>query len=54
MLLKARRPEKYKERQSHEHSGPNGGPIQVANMTDDELDARLMELLGAKGGRDKA
>jgi hypothetical protein len=26
-LLKARRPEKYRERQAIEHSGPDGGPI---------------------------
>jgi hypothetical protein len=27
VLLKAHAPEKYKERTSNEHSGPNGGPI---------------------------
>jgi len=28
-LLKARMPEKYKDRQQHEHTGDGGGPIQV-------------------------
>lgn len=28
-LLKARMPEKYKDRQQHEHTGSGGGPIQV-------------------------
>ena len=28
-LLKARMPEKYKDRQQHEHMGQNGGPVQV-------------------------
>jgi hypothetical protein len=31
-LLKANRPEKFKER--HEHSGPKGGPIQVQPVVD--------------------
>lgn len=37
-----------------EHGGPGGGPIQIANMTDAELDARLRPLLapgpGDEGG----
>lgn len=28
-ILKARRPERYRERFSHEHSGPNGEPIKT-------------------------
>lgn len=28
-LLKAKRPEVYRERQSVEHSGPGGGPVEV-------------------------
>src|SRR3990167_8969868 len=31
-LLKANRPEKYRERYEHQHSGPAGGPIQVQEM----------------------
>ena len=31
-MLKARRPEKFKDRQSHEHSGPGGGPIEARAM----------------------
>jgi hypothetical protein len=30
VLLKAHAPEKYKDRTSNEHSGPNGGPIPTA------------------------
>lgn len=33
ILLKAHRPEKYVERLRSELTGPNGGPIQTANMT---------------------
>lgn len=45
-LLKGRRPEKFRERVSNEHSGPNGGPIATASaiiprdltgLSDDEL-----------------
>lgn len=32
VLLKARAPEKYKDRVSNEHSGPNGGPIEQKNI----------------------
>lgn len=48
-LLKARMPEKYKDRVSQEHSGPGGGPIQQAftvnprTMTPEQL-ARLKEF----------
>ena len=31
-LLKANRPEKYRERYEYQHSGPAGGPIQVQEM----------------------
>ena len=37
-LLKGRRPDKYRERQQVEHSGPGGGPIEVSNLTDDQLE----------------
>lgn len=38
LLLKAHRPEKYKERVATEHSGPGGGPIThvTTNMTPQE------------------
>lgn len=28
------------------HAGANGGPIEYANMTEEEIDARLARLLG--------
>lgn len=31
-MLKARRPEVYRETTRHEHSGPNGGPITFADL----------------------
>lgn len=34
------------------HAGANGGPIEYANMTEEEIDARLARLLG--GGEEPA
>ncbi len=51
-LLKARMPEKYKER--HEHTGKNGGPIEIKRtlhrLSDDELD--LLEQLARKAAEE--
>lgn len=50
-MLKALAPERHRER--FEHSGPSGGPMQhqvhalVANMSDDDLRARLAEVTRA-------
>jgi len=41
-LLKAHRPEKYRERQ--EISGPNGGPILTENLTDLDADERARRI----------
>lgn len=49
-----------KPRQAHEHSGPNGGPIQtvdLTNVSDDDLnrlEALFGPLAGAAGGDDEA
>jgi hypothetical protein len=43
-LLKANRPEKFRERQSVEHSGPGGKPIEVREVSDDDLRRRAAEL----------
>ncbi len=45
-LLKAWKPDKYRERSSVEHSGPDGGPIPITDkrlekLTDDELSALI-------------
>lgn len=39
--LKNRRGDKWRDKQDHEHSGPNGGPIVVAatDLTDEQLSA---------------
>lgn len=42
-MLKGAKPEKYRERGSYEHTGPNRGPIQVqridlTKLSDEELD----------------
>lgn len=45
-LLKAARPEKYRDRLSHEVSGPGGTPIAVAaGSLTDELRARAQQVL---------
>jgi len=45
-LLKANRPEKYRDRYDVRHTGANGGPIQTEDVTDDELRvARMSEML---------
>lgn len=43
-LLKGLRPEKFRERHSHEHSGPDGGPVEVRQLSDDELVERSRKL----------
>lgn len=43
-LLKAHKPEKYRERSQVEHTGKNGGPIQYADVTDADLDAEITRL----------
>lgn len=41
-------PKKYGDKIINEHSGPGGGPIQFADMSDDELDKKLLELMSKK------
>ena len=41
--------ERWREVQVHEHSGPDGKPIETrANLTDEQLDARIKEMLAKK------
>lgn len=49
--LKNRRPEQWREKVAHEHSGPDGGPIQTEDITAarEEI-ARRISGLAAKGG----
>lgn len=56
-LLKARRPEKFSERIRQEHSGPDGGPIpveDVSTLTDEQRSQRITALLElARARRDQ-
>lgn len=47
-LLKGALPDKYKDR--YEHTGKDGGPIQVAQMAPDARQARLAALLAKRNG----
>lgn len=54
-MLKGAKPEKYKERGAVEHTGANGGPIQVqrldlTKLSDEELDA--LDRIVDKGAPD--
>jgi hypothetical protein len=52
-LLKARRPEIYKERVYNEHTGKDGGPIQSEDVTSagDELLSRIAAIAERAGSR---
>ena len=51
-LLKSRRPDKYKERTAHEHTGRDGAPINVALTDHDRVKA--IEALFARVRRARA
>lgn len=44
--LKNRQKENWRDKQDHEHSGPDGGPIEYRNMSDAELAAKIKKLGG--------
>lgn len=48
VLLKAHRPDKYKDRVAAEHSGPGGGPIQTESRSSRDLAKAVASML-AKG-----
>jgi hypothetical protein len=52
-LLKARAPDKYRERTAIEHSGPGGGAIQTedVSLSDDDRAARILALIQRAGER---
>lgn len=41
-----RQPKKYGEKVTTEHTGPDGGPIQYAELSDDEIERRIARLTG--------
>ena len=43
--LKNRRRDEWRDKQEFEHFGKDGGPINYSNMSEDEIDKRLAELL---------
>ena len=49
--LKNRKPEKWRDKNETELTGANGGPLEVHNMTTEEMDRRIRELT-AKAGAD--
>lgn len=53
LLLKAHRPERFKERVHNEHTGRGGGPIEYRNLDEDEIDARLRALAEKNAGPDR-
>lgn len=42
----------WKRKVAQEHSGPNGGPIQYTDLTDEEIEAKLKAL--TEGSRDNS
>lgn len=50
-LLKARRPEKYRETIRQEITGKDGKPIQIEDMTREERKARIEELTAKRARR---
>lgn len=44
-MLKNRLPEQYKDKREHEHTGKDGGPIELQGLTDDELDSKIQRLI---------
>lgn len=52
LLLKAHRPDKYRERQSIEHSGPAGGPIETRAEVQPDFVADVLRRLSPAGDHD--
>ena len=52
VLLKGAKPDVYKER--YEHTGKDGGPLQVQTMAPDARSARLAALLAKRNGQAEA
>lgn len=48
-LLKGARPEKYRDNSRIEHTGVDGGPIEAYNLTPEERQARINELIAKRG-----
>ncbi len=46
--LSNRRPDRWKNMQRQEHSGPGGLPIEIANLSPDERKARIDELISKR------
>ncbi len=47
LWLRNRQPDKWRDKLTHEHAGPDGGPVvNVRNLSDDQLNSRLATFLG--------
>ena len=49
LWLKNRQPERWRDKQEHEHSGPDGGPIEHYDLTPVERAQRLAGIIAASG-----
>lgn len=47
--LKNRQPDEWRDRHQHEHSGPDGGPIEFQELSDEELTKRARQLTNRVG-----
>jgi len=45
--LKNRNPKEWRDKREHEFTGKDGGPIEIAELSDSQLEARLKSMLPA-------
>ncbi len=48
--LKNRQPQKWRDKQELEHTGPGGGPMEIAQLTPEERQARIDDLIKRREG----
>lgn len=48
--LKNRQPKSWRDKQDIEHTGKDGGPIEISNLTSEERQKRISELLSKRNG----
>jgi hypothetical protein len=50
LWLLNRRPEQWRDKQEIEHSGKDGGPLEIYTMSDEEIERRAREILARRDG----